>query len=61
MAAPVPLRADKAIEDRITVGPGKVAVALRHQAWEGGAARNLTLTQGLILVCLMERGGSACD
>ncbi|MGA6826990.1 MarR family winged helix-turn-helix transcriptional regulator [Nitrospira sp. NS4] len=46
MATPVPMRADKAIEDHIAVGPGKVAVALRHQAWEGGAARNLTLTQG---------------
>ena len=42
MAAPVPMRGDKSIEEHITAGLGNVAAALRHQAWEGGAARNLT-------------------
>lgn len=57
MAAPVPMRGDKSIEEHITVGLGNVAAALRHQAWEGGAARNLTPTQGQILVFLLERDG----
>lgn len=57
MATAVPMRGGKSIEDHITVGPGKVAAALRHQAWEGGAARNLTPPQGLILVFLIEHDG----
>lgn len=59
MATPVPVLGDKSIEDHITVGLGKVAMALRHQAWEGGVARSLTPTQGLILVLLMERDGES--
>lgn len=58
MAKPLPMQGDKSIVDHIAAGLGKVAMALRSQAWEGGMARSLTPTQGQILVLLSD-GGAA--
>lgn len=59
MAKPLPLYGEKSVVDHITAGLGKVAVALRSQAWEGGTARRLTPTQGQILALLAERPDAA--
>jgi DNA-binding MarR family transcriptional regulator len=58
MAKPLPMQGERSVVDHIAAGLGKVAVALRSQAWEGGTARGLTPTQGQILVLLSERGGA---
>lgn len=50
------MHGEKTVVDHITTGLTKIAMALRNQAWEGGAARKLTPTQGQILVLLAERG-----
>ncbi|MEO5957128.1 MAG: MarR family winged helix-turn-helix transcriptional regulator [Nitrospiraceae bacterium] len=57
MSNPLPMQGEKSVVDHITVGLGKVATALRSQAWEGGTARKLTPTQGQILGFLADRGG----
>lgn len=59
MGKQLPLHGKKSVVDHITVGLLKVATALRSQAWEGGAARKLTPTQGQILVLLADRAESA--
>ena len=51
------MHGEKSIVEHITAGLEKVAAALRSQAWEGGTTRNLTPTQGRILVLLAERAG----
>lgn len=56
MAKPLPMQGERSVVDHIAAGLGKVAAALRSQAWEGGTARRLTPTQGQILVLLSERG-----
>lgn len=53
------MQKEKTIVDHITAGLGKIAVALRSQAWEGGTERKLTPTQGQILVFLAERSAEA--
>lgn len=53
------MRGDKTVVDHITAGLGKVAAALRSQAWEGGTAQRLTPTQGQILLLLSERAEKA--
>lgn len=40
---------------RITVGLNKIALALRHGAWQGATAHGLTPTQGQILAMLRNR------
>ncbi|MCC6141827.1 MAG: winged helix-turn-helix transcriptional regulator [Nitrospira sp.] len=59
MATRLPMHGEKTVVDHITVGLGKIATALRSQAWEGGTARRLTPTQGHILVLLAERAAKA--
>lgn len=56
MAKPLPMQGERSVVDHIAAGLGKVAVALRSQAWEGGTARRLTPTQGQILLLLSGRG-----
>lgn len=58
MAKPLPMQDERSVVDHIAAGLGKVAVALRSRAWEGGTARRLTPTQGQILVLLSERGSA---
>ncbi|MCS6291984.1 MAG: winged helix-turn-helix transcriptional regulator [Nitrospira sp.] len=53
------MQSEKTIVDHITVGLGKIATALRSQAWEGGTARKLTPTQGQILALLADRATKA--
>lgn len=53
------MRGEKTVVDHITAGLGKVAAALRSQAWEGGTAQRLTPTQGQILLLLSERAEKA--
>jgi DNA-binding MarR family transcriptional regulator len=55
MGTPLAMHGEKSVVDHIAAGLGKIAVALRSQAWEGGTARQLTPTQGQILVLLAER------
>src|SRR5215204_5194898 len=55
MGKPLVMHADRSVVDHITAGLGKIAAALRSQAWEGGGARKLTPTQGQILVLLAQR------
>ena len=59
MAKHLPMLGEKTVVDHITAGLGKIAAALRSQAWEGGTARKLTPTQGQILVLLAERATKA--
>lgn len=59
MAKHLPMLGEKTVVDHITAGLGKIAAALRSQAWEGGTARKLTPTQGQILVVLAERATKA--
>ncbi len=59
MARSLPMHGEKTVADHITAGLGKIATALRSQAWEGGTARKLTPTQGQILVLLAERASTA--
>ncbi|ULA62915.1 MAG: MarR family transcriptional regulator [Nitrospira sp.] len=59
MARSLPMHGEKTVVDHITAGLGKIATALRSQAWEGGTARKLTPTQGQILVLLAERASTA--
>lgn len=59
MGKPLPMQGEKTVVDHITAGLGKIAAALRSQAWEGGTARKLTPTQGQILVLLAERSTKA--
>jgi DNA-binding MarR family transcriptional regulator len=59
MGKRLPMQAEKTIVDHITAGLGKIAAALRSQAWEGGTERKLTPTQGQILVLLAERAAKA--
>lgn len=59
MARSLPMHGEKTVVDHITAGLGKIAMALRSQAWEGGTARKLTPTQGQILVLLAERASTA--
>ena len=54
---PLPMHGDTSIVEHITAGLEKVALALKRQAWEGGRTRNLTPTQGQILILLEERAG----
>ncbi len=55
MGKPLVIHQDQSVVDHITAGLGKIATALRSQAWEGGASRKLTPTQGQILVLLAQR------
>jgi DNA-binding MarR family transcriptional regulator len=55
----LPIQGEKTVVDHITAGLGKIASALRSQAWEGGTERKLTPTQGQILVLLGEREGQS--
>ena len=57
MGKPLVMQADQSVVDHITAGLGKIAAALRSQAWEAGTARKLTPTQGQILVLLAQRHG----
>jgi len=59
MGKRLPMQKEKTIVDHITVGLGKIAAALRSQAWEAGTARKLTPTQGQILVLLADRATKA--
>ncbi len=59
MGKRLPMQSEKSIVDHITAGLGKIAAALRNQAWEGGSERKLTPTQGQILVLLAEREGQS--
>lgn len=59
MGKRLPMQREKTIVDHITVGLGKIATALRNQAWEGGTARKLTPTQGQILALLADRATNA--
>lgn len=59
MGKRLPMQGEKTIVDHITAGLGKIAVALRSQAWEGGTERKLTPTQGQILAFLAERSTEA--
>lgn len=59
MGKRLPVQGEKTVADHITAGLIKIAAALRSQAWEGGTARNLTPTQGQILVLLAERSTKA--
>lgn len=59
MGKRLPMQGEKTIVDHITVGLGKISAALRSQAWEGGAERKLTPTQGQILFLLGEREGQS--
>ena len=59
MGKRLPMQGEKTIVDHITAGLGKIAAALRSQAWEGGTARKLTPTQGQILGFLAERATEA--
>lgn len=59
MGKRLPMQGEKTIVGHITDGLGKIAVALRNQAWEGGTVRRLTPTQGQILVLLGERKGQS--
>lgn len=43
---------------RLATGFAKIAVALRHQAWQGGHPRDLTPTQGEALILLQQRPGA---
>ncbi|MCB1036253.1 MAG: winged helix-turn-helix transcriptional regulator [Acidobacteria bacterium] len=42
---------------RLATGFAKIAVALRHRAWQAGHPRDLTPTQGEVLVLLQQRPG----
>ena len=55
MGKPLVMHQDQSVVDHITAGLGKIAAALRSQAWEGGGSRKLTPTQGQILVLLAQR------
>jgi len=55
MSKPLVMQADQSVVDHITAGLGKIATALRSQAWEGGGTQKLTPTQGQILVLLAQR------
>jgi DNA-binding MarR family transcriptional regulator len=59
MGKRLPIQGERTIVDHITVGLGKIAVALRSQAWEGGTERKLTPTQGQILAFLAERSAES--
>ena len=59
MGKRLPIQGEKTVVDHITAGLGKIAAALRNQAWEGGSERKLTPTQGQILVFLAEREGQS--
>ena len=59
MGKRLPIRGEKTVVDHITAGLGKIAAALRNQAWEGGIERKLTPTQGQILVFLGDREGQS--
>lgn len=59
MGKRLPIQGEKTVVDHITAGLGKIAAALRNQAWEGGSERNLTPTQGQILILLAERQGKS--
>jgi DNA-binding MarR family transcriptional regulator len=53
------MQGEKTVVDHITAGLGRIAAALRSQAWEGGTARRLTPTQGQILALLADRAAKA--
>lgn len=53
------MQGENTVVDHITAGLGRIAAALRSQAWEGGTARKLTPTQGQILGLLAERAAKA--
>ena len=49
---------DPPLGQRLATGFAKIAVALRHQAWQGGHPRDLTPTQGEALVLVQQRPGA---
>ncbi len=55
MGRQLSMQGEKTIVDHITVGLTKISIALRSQAWESGGARQLTPTQGQILMLFAER------
>lgn len=59
MGKRLPMQGEQSTGDHITAGLGKIAAALRSQAWEGGVERKLTPTQGQILGLLAEREGQS--
>jgi len=59
MGRQLPIHGERSAVDHITAGLAKIAMALRGQAWEGGAVQKLTPTQGHILTLLADRAGQA--
>ena len=49
---------DPPLGQRLATGFAKIAVALRHQAWQGGHPRDLTPTQGEALILLQQQPGA---
>ena len=49
---------DEPVGQRIAAGLAKIGLALRHRAWQEGFARDLTPTQGQILVFLEQHPGA---